>query len=108
MTRSLQAHAAPLEAAPSRMERFRRWSFRNRDPLLGYAILGPMMIYFFIWTWLPVLFLFVLSVYKWNIIKWPPTFVGFANYVKILSDPYYIRVMLNTVVMGVAVVLINL
>lgn len=108
MTRTLQANVAPLEAAPSRMERFRRWRFRNRDPLLGYAILGPMMIYFFIWTWLPVLFLFVLSVHKWNIIKWPPTFVGFANYVKIFSDPYYIRVLLNTVVMGVAVVLINL
>ncbi len=48
-----------------------------------------MIVYFTVFVWLPVIFLFVLSMMQWNIVQWPPHFVGLENYRKILEDPYY-------------------
>ena len=89
-------------------ERFRVWRFRNRNTITAYAILTPMAIYFTIFLWLPVVFLLGLSLMEWNVIQWPPTFVGWKNFTTILEDPYYHRVGLNTVVLGTSVLLINL
>lgn len=108
MATDTQASVVAPEARAGFLERLNNWRHRHRDALLAYTILGPMTVYFFFWTWLPVLFLFVLSLHKWNIVKWPPTYVGLANYEKILSDPYYLRVLFNTVVLGVSAVVINL
>ena len=66
-----------------------------------------MLIYFVAIVWVPVILLFILSTMHWNIIQWPPNFVGLENYRKILVDPYYQRVFLNTVVLGLSSLLIN-
>jgi len=102
------AATAPRSGQLSWAERFRRWRFRHRHTLIAYIILSPMAIYFTIFVWLPLIFLFVLSFAEWNIIQWPPVFVGFKNYSKVVSEPYYLRVMLNTLVLGVSVLIINL
>jgi len=95
-------------ASLSVFERFRVWRFRHRQPLIAYVILTPMVLYFIIFVWLPLIFLFVLSFAEWNIIQWPPVFVGFKNYGKVVMDPYYLRVILNTIILGGAVLAINL
>ena len=88
-------------------ERFLNWRYRNRATITAYSILTPMLIYFVILVWVPVILLFILSTMHWNIIQWPPDFVGLENYRKILVDPYYQRVFRNTVVLGLAVLAIN-
>lgn len=80
----------------------------DHDTRLAYIILTPMIIYFAIFVWLPVIFLLVLSMSNWNIITWPPEFVGLENYFDIFSDPYYHRVIFNTVFVGVIVTVVNL
>ncbi|MBM3187871.1 MAG: sugar ABC transporter permease [Chloroflexi bacterium] len=99
---------AAAETAPLGLERIRVWGRRHRRTLLAYTILTPMAIYFFVFVWLPLLFLFMLSFTEWNIVQWPPTFVGLSNYKEAVSDSYYRRVMLNTVVLGTSVLAINL
>lgn len=108
MTTKAQGRITVPEAPVRRLERLNNWRHRHRDTLLAYTILTPMTVYFLFWTWLPVIFLFILSLHKWNIIQWPPTYVGLANYEKIFSDPYYVRVLFNTLVLGVSAVVINL
>ena len=88
-------------------ERFLNWRYRNRATITAYSILTPMLIYFVVLVWVPVILLFILSTMHWNIIQWPPNFVGLENYRKILVDPYYQRVFRNTVVLGLAVLAIN-
>src|SRR5690242_21841799 len=98
------ATKATLDALHSRdpepfVERLRQWSYRHKSAITAYTILTPMIAYFVILVWVPVILLFILSLMHWNIIQWPPNFVGFENYRKILIDPYYQRVFSNTVVL---------
>ena len=89
-------------------QRLRHWQTRNRDTVVAYSILAPMIIYFSIFVWLPVLFLLALSLSDWNIITWPPDFVGVENYVDIFTDSYYHKIILNTLFVGVTVTVVNL
>jgi multiple sugar transport system permease protein len=89
------------------IERLGRWRYRHKSTITAYTILTPMLIYFVAIVWVPVILLFILSTMHWNIIQWPPNFVGLENYRKILVDPYYQRVFQNTVVLGLASLLIN-
>jgi multiple sugar transport system permease protein len=100
---STQGSQPPL----SRSERFRAWRYRHRGSLTAYTILTPMLLYFLVFVWLPVIFLFVLSLMQWNIVEWPPHFVGLLNFKKIIEDPYYHQVIRNTVLMGLSVLAIN-
>lgn len=89
-------------------ERLVNWRRRNREMVLAYGILTPMIIYLIIFTWLPVLFLVGLSLTEWNIIVWPPTFVGIENYKTIFTDPYYFRVFINTFLFAAVILIVNL
>ena len=89
------------------VERLGRWRYRHKSTITAYTILTPMLIYFVAIVWVPVILLFILSTMHWNIIQWPPDFVGLENYRRILVDPYYQRVFLNTVVLGLSALLIN-
>jgi multiple sugar transport system permease protein len=100
--------ASDSQPSLSRSQRFRAWRYRNRGTVTAYTILTPMLIYFVVLVWLPVIFLFVLSLMQWNIVEWPPHFVGLLNYRKIIQDPYYHQVIRNTVVLGTTVLAINI
>ena len=80
---TLNAGSGRTTTSPNR---FRVWRYRHRAVITAYTILTPMVVYFLIFVWLPVLFLFILSVMQWNIIEWPPHFVGLENYRKILEE----------------------
>jgi multiple sugar transport system permease protein len=88
-------------------ERFAVWRWRHRDKLLAIVILGPMLLYFAYFTWVPIVVLAILSFHEWNVIQWPPTFVGLDNYTNFFTDPFYHQVLRNTIVFGLIVLVVN-
>lgn len=76
--------------------------------MLGYTILVPILFYFAVFTWIPIIVLAGFSLTEWNIVQWPPTFVGLDNFVKFFTDPYYHNVTRVTLTFGLAVMAINM
>ena len=63
--------------------------------LVGYAFILPNFIGLFVFTLLPILFVFGLSVMEWNSAH-PMKFVGFSNFARMLSDTTFKISMGNT------------
>src|SRR5215213_8960306 len=97
-------------AAPpaSLAERFRLWRWRNRQTVIAFTILTPMLLYFVVFTWIPILVMVAISFTEWNVIQWPPTFVGLENYQEILTDKYYHNVMWRTATIGGTVLVLEM
>jgi ABC-type sugar transport system permease subunit len=91
-----------------RGDRFAAWRWRHRHVLVAYAILSPMLLYFVIFTWIPILVLAVISFTEWNVVQWPPDFVGLKNYVQIFTDSYYHKVFAVTGTISLSVLVINM
>jgi len=58
---------------------------RAKETLAAYLFLSPNLIGFMVFTFLPVFVALILSFYKWNIISWPPKFVGLQNFIDLLG-----------------------
>lgn len=56
-----------------------------RKALLGYLFLAPTILGILIFTAGPVIFSFVLSLYRWNVFS-PPEWMGAANYARLTTD----------------------
>jgi ABC-type sugar transport system permease subunit len=84
------------------------WRWKHRQAITAYAILTPIVLYLLIFTWVPILVLAVISLTSWNIVQWPPTFVGLANYLDIFTDPYYQRIIRTTVTFALIVLALEL
>lgn len=89
-------------------ERLARWRWRHRHAVVAYTILTPMLVYFVVFTWIPIVVVAIFSLTEWNVVQWPPTFVGLANYVQIFTDPYYHNVMRVTLTLGLSTLVINM
>src|SRR5215210_7788094 len=102
--------ATSSSAAPpaSLAERFRIWRWRNRQTVVAFSILTPMLLYFVVFTWVPILVMVAISFTEWNVIQWPPTFVGIENYQEILTDKYYHKVIATTVTIGATVLVLEM
>lgn len=81
---------------------------RSKETLTAYLFLSPNLIGFMIFTFLPVFVSLLLSFYKWDIITWPPKFVGWHNFTDLLgfhsesgrmiaNDPKFWQYLWNTV-----------
>jgi ABC-type sugar transport system permease subunit len=93
---------------PTWRERFDTWRWRHRHPVIAYTILTPMLIYFVLFTWVPIIVLAVFSFTEWNVVQWPPKFVGLDNYLQIFTDPYYHNVVRVTLTIGGLTLIINM
>jgi multiple sugar transport system permease protein len=85
------------------------WLRRNRDAVVAWTFLTPMVVYFAIMTFVPMAFLIVISFTSWNLIS-PPHWVGFTNFEHIFSDYqnwFYLRVIGRTIAYGVAILVLN-
>jgi ABC-type sugar transport system permease subunit len=89
-------------------ERFRLWRWRHRQEVVAFAILTPLLLYYVVFTWLPILVVGAISFTEWNVIQWPPTFIGLANYAKVITDPYYHNVIRVTVTFSAVVIVLNM
>ena len=70
----------------------------SRRSYSGYLFLIPNFVGFFIFILFPVLFSFILSFCDWDLLTWPPKFVGFANFTNLISDvENYWQYVFNTV-----------
>lgn len=57
----------------------------RRKALLGYLFLAPTILGILIFTAGPVIFSFVLSLFRWNVFS-PPEWIGFASYQRMMTD----------------------
>jgi ABC-type sugar transport system permease subunit len=89
-------------------QKWRIWRWRRRQPIVAFTILTPMLVYFVIFTWVPILVMVAISLTEWNVVQWPPKFIGLNNYAKIFTDPYYHQVMGLTVLIGAIVLSLNM
>lgn len=68
-----------------------------RDNISAYLFLSPTLIFYTVFTGIPLLMtIFVLSFSEFSLLK-PIEFVGLANFKTLFSDPDFQTVMLNTV-----------
>jgi len=71
-------------------------SLRRQETIAGYLFLLPNIIGFLIFSSVPVLVTLSISLLDWDLIR-APHFVGFDNYIKLLTDDATFRkVLLNT------------
>jgi ABC-type sugar transport system permease subunit len=86
------------------------WWRRNRDTVVAYSFLGPMIIYFAIMTFVPMAFLIIMSFARWNLIS-PPEWAGLENFKVIFSSTnnwFYLRVIGKTLAYGIVILTLNI
>jgi multiple sugar transport system permease protein len=72
------------------------WTLGRREAAWGYLFLLPNVIGFLVFTALAVLAAFGLALTEWDLLV-PPTFIGTANYAKLVTrDPVFRQAMINT------------
>ena len=67
-----------------------------------------MILYFLVFTWIPILVLAIISFTEWNVVQWPPDFVGLKNFVQIFTDSYYHNVFRVTLTISATTLAINM
>ena len=90
--------------------RLRLWLRRNRDAVVAWSFLTPMVIYFAIMTFVPLAFLIGISFTRWNLIS-PPEWAGLDNFKTIFSSHqnwFYLQVIGRTILYGVAILSLNI
>jgi ABC-type sugar transport system permease subunit len=63
----------------------------------SYVLVSPYVIYFLVFILFPISFSLFLTFHDWNIIG-PMKPVGFANYIKLFQDHYFLKSLANTMV----------
>ncbi len=58
---------------------------KRQEFFAGILFLSPNVLGFLTFTAFPVIASLALSFFDWDIIRWPPTFVGFDNYIRLLG-----------------------
>ena len=85
------ADAKPVKRKMSKAER--------REHYWGLTFVAPPFIGFLIFMAFPIVFAFVASLTRWNgINNMMDNFVGFQNYIELLQDERFWKVLLNTVI----------
>lgn len=90
-------------------KKVRRYYRHNRETIVAWSFLTPMVIYFAIMTFVPLIFLLVFSLMSWNILT-PPVWVGLRNILKVFSsynNYFYLKVIGRTVLYAIAILTLN-
>ena len=78
---------------------------KKKETLKIILLLSPWLVTFITFKLYPVLFSFYLSFTRYNPIRGkPPKFVGLRNYIKLFSDPIFIKAVKNTMLFVVVTV----
>ncbi|MCW3473239.1 carbohydrate ABC transporter permease [Limobrevibacterium gyesilva] len=104
------AEATPLAVgvpADGMALRLRRRLRRARIPLFCYVALLPVLALFLYVRIIPIGFGFLLSFYKWNLISPRKPFVGFDNYVTLMSDENFLLALKNTTIYSFSTVALS-
>ncbi len=79
----------------------------NRENAFGYLLLIPSIIIFALFTFWPFIYTIYLSFFEWNMISPTKEFVGLKNYTEVLSDPKTYRILGNTFLYIILLLIIN-
>lgn len=69
-----------------------------KSKIKPYIYIAPAMIAFIVFVIGPFAYTFYLSFFNWNMISPTKEFVGLNNYIFILNDPVFFKVLINTMV----------
>jgi multiple sugar transport system permease protein len=83
------------------------WRWRNRHALEAWIILTPVLLYYAVFSIIPVLLNLSLSFTRWNGISGAPQWIGVTNYLQYLRSPYPL-IIFNTVLFAIASLLIQM
>src|SRR5436190_3337213 len=90
------ATTAQREAQAAILGRKGASPLRRQETITGYLFLLPNILGFLIFSSVPVLVTLAISLLDWDLIR-APRFVGFDNYIKLLTDDALFRkVLFNT------------
>ncbi len=97
-----RTNAQPNTGKPKRGQ----WA---KDLPVAGALLAPSLLVFTVFVFVPLAFSAYLSLTKWDMISPVRTVVGLGNYERLLTkDPLFWRVLANTTVFSVVVVLVSM
>ena len=65
----------------------------------AYALLAPFFVTFAVFLLFPILFAFYISFFDWPGMG-ARTFIGLENYQLLFTDPQFLRVLVNTLLIG--------
>jgi multiple sugar transport system permease protein len=100
MTVSSEGGGVLTRALPE--SRLVRWLQRHHEAVEAWAILTPILIYFFAFFIFPLVADIYVSFTEWTGIMGPPRWVGLKNYRTYLT-PNYLLILSNTFVLAVAI-----
>ena len=78
-------------------------SNKAREAIAAYVFLLPNFVGFLLFTSIPVLASLFLSFVEWDLLSWPPKFVGLNNFTSLMQDPFFWKYTWNTVYMMAAI-----
>ena len=87
---------------PSRQRSGGTFFTRNRHTIEAWVILTPILLYFFVFSLLPVAANLAVSFVEWNGFN-EAQWVGLDNYVRFFTTPRYIEVLTNTLFFAVVI-----
>ena len=79
----------------------------RKGTVLGYLFLAPSLLIFAVFMFYPLFYTFYLSFFEWNMIKPVKKFVGLKNYSTILQDPNTIKILGNTGIYIIILLILN-
>lgn len=79
---------------------------RKTDGLAAGIFLFPSLLVFGIFVFFPLVYTFWLSATDWNLISPDKNFLAFGNYLRLLRDSLFWRVLANTAIFSVSVVVL--
>lgn len=80
---------------------------RKSDAVAAGIFLFPSLMVFATFVFFPLIYTIWLSATDWNLISPDKNFLAFGNYLKLLRDPLFWRVLANTAVFSIATVFLS-
>jgi len=102
MTEMLEAELPKTQRVPATGQARRSAPSQSSRLLFIWASLTPILLYFFIFSLLPIVAAFYISLQNWPLMGGKRTFVGFEHYANILQDPRFYASLWNTAYFAIA------
>ncbi|MGN1098913.1 MAG: carbohydrate ABC transporter permease [Christensenellales bacterium] len=86
----------------------KRRTLARKENMTAWLLLSPMVVYYTIFSIVPVIFVVVVSFFDWNIFYGEMEWNNFNNFVRIFSDPSYFNSFINSAIMGLSILVLNM
>lgn len=81
--------------------------YKSKQKFIAYLLIMPSFLAFSVFMFWPLIRTFYLSFFSWNMIKPVKEFVGLSNYIDIFTNPITYKVMGNTLLYILILLLLN-